>query len=53
VDRLVNNGYDVVAFDNFSTGQEEFIAGVIDNPRYLLVRADLLDLDAIRAAMAG
>jgi UDP-glucose 4-epimerase len=53
VDRLLNNGHDVVAFDNFSTGQAEFIAGVIDNPRYHLVRADLLDLDAIRSAMPG
>jgi len=43
----------VVAFDNFSTGQERFIAGALRHPCYRLVRADLLDLDALRVAMAG
>jgi UDP-glucose 4-epimerase len=53
VDRLLADGHDVVAFDNFSTGQEQFIAGAQQDPRYRLVRADLLDLDALRTAMAG
>jgi UDP-glucose 4-epimerase len=53
VDRLLEDEHEVVALDNFSTGQEEFIAGALQNPRYRLVRADLLDLDALRAAMAG
>ena len=53
VDRLLADGHDVVAFDNFSTGQEEFIAGALQNPRYRLVRADLLDLDALRSAIPG
>ena len=53
VDRLLETGHEVVAFDNFSTGQEEFVAGALRSPRYRLVRADLLDLDALRAAMAG
>jgi UDP-glucose 4-epimerase len=53
VDRLLADGHDVVAFDNFSTGQEEFIAGALQSPRYRLVRGDLLDLDALRSAMPG
>ena len=53
VDRLLADGHDVVAFDNFSTCQEKFIAGSLQNPRYRLVRADLLDLDALRAAIPG
>jgi UDP-glucose 4-epimerase len=53
VDRLLADGHEVVAYDNFSTGQEEFIAGALAHPRYRLVRADLLDLDALRSAMAG
>jgi UDP-glucose 4-epimerase len=53
VDRLLEDEHEVVAFDNFSTGQEEFVAGALQNPRYRLVRADVLDLDALRAAMAG
>jgi UDP-glucose 4-epimerase len=52
-DRLLQNGYEVLAFDNFSTGQEEFIAGALLNPHYQLVRADLFDLDAVRSAMKG
>jgi len=52
-DRLLEAGDEVVAFDNFSTGQEEFIAAARKNPRYRLIRADLLDLDALRTAMAG
>jgi UDP-glucose 4-epimerase len=53
VDRLLADGHEVTGFDNFSTGQEEFIAGALLNPRYRLVRADLLDLNAIRTAIAG
>jgi UDP-glucose 4-epimerase len=53
VDRLLADGHEVVGYDNFSTGQERFIAGALKNPHYRLVRADLLDLDALRAAMAG
>ncbi|HEX3746354.1 MAG TPA: NAD-dependent epimerase/dehydratase family protein [Bryobacteraceae bacterium] len=53
VDRLLADGHQVVGFDNLSTGQEPFIAGAQQNSRYRLVRAELLDLDAVRAAMEG
>jgi UDP-glucose 4-epimerase len=53
VDRLLQDGNEVLGFDNFSTGQQEFVAQALPNPRYQLVRADLLDLDALRAAMSG
>jgi len=53
VDRLLADGHEVAGFDNFSTGQEEFVAGALLNPRYRLVRGDLLDLDAVRASIAG
>jgi len=53
VDRLLADGNEVVGFDNFSTGQEEFTAGALLNPRYRLVRSELLDLEAVKAAMAG
>jgi UDP-glucose 4-epimerase len=53
VDRLLADGHEVVAFDNFSTGQEQFVAGALTHPRYRLVRADLLDLDAVGAAVSG
>jgi UDP-glucose 4-epimerase len=53
VDRLLEDKNEVIALDNFSTGQEEFVASALRNPRYRLVRADLLDLDALRSAMDG
>jgi UDP-glucose 4-epimerase len=53
VDRLLAEGHEVVGFDNFSTGQEQFIEGASRHAHYRLVRADLLDLDALRTAMAG
>lgn len=53
VDRLLQLGHEVAAFDNFSTGQEEFVAQALKDPRYRLVRGDLLDLEAVRTAMSG
>ena len=53
VDRLLADGHEVVGYDNFSTGQEPFVASALTSARYRLVRADLLDLDALGAAMAG
>ena len=53
MDRLLADENEVLALDNFSTGQEEFVASASLNPRYRLVRADLLDLDTLREAMAG
>jgi len=52
-DRLLQDGHEVIGFDNFSTGQEEFVAAASRHPQYRLVRADLLDLEALRAAMEG
>ena len=52
-DRLLQDGHEVIAFDNFSTGQEDFVASAREDPRYRLVRADLLDLDALRGAIGG
>ncbi len=52
-DRLLERGHSVVGYDNFSTGQERFIEGAMQCPAYRLVRADLLDRDALERAMAG
>ncbi len=52
-DRLLALGHDVVAFDNFSTGRMQFLARALENPRFRLHRADLLDLEALASAMAG
>jgi UDP-glucose 4-epimerase len=53
VDRLLSDGHTVVAYDNFSTGQREFVAGALRHPSYTLVEGDTLDLAALTAAMRG
>ena len=51
VDRLLDDGHSVVAWDNFSTGQERFVENARRNPRYQLVRGDNLDQPSLAAAM--
>ena len=53
VDRLLADGHDVVAYDNFSTGQREFVAAALTHPRFGLIEGDTLDLPALTRAMAG
>jgi len=52
-DRLLALGQDVVGFDDFSTGRIEFLEGALRNPRFRMHHADLLDLEALSAAMEG
>lgn len=53
VDRLLTLGHNVVGFDNFSTGQPEFLELASRSPRFLLQRGDLLDCGQLLAAMAN
>ena len=53
VDVLLANGDEVVGFDNFCTGYEEFLGGAGKNQRFRLVRGDLLEAKAVKEAMAG
>jgi len=50
-DRLLSEGISVVGWDNFSTGQEKFIAGALKNSNYRLILGDNLDLAALTVAM--
>jgi UDP-glucose 4-epimerase len=52
-DRLLSDGHDVVGWDNFSTGQAEFIEEARQQKNYQLIRGDNLDLPALTGAMAG
>lgn len=52
-DRLLALGHEVVVYDNFSTGREEFLEDARRSPNVKIVRGDTLDLDGLRAAMAG
>ena len=38
VDRLLAGGHIVTGYENFSTGQEEFIAPALRSPNFTLVR---------------
>lgn len=53
VDRLLADGLEVVAYDNFSTGHRPFLANALAHPRFSLVEGDTLNLDAVSAAMRG
>ena len=53
VDRLLARGDDVVAYDNFSTGNRQFLQDALANPRFALVEGDILDGAAMSAAMRG
>jgi UDP-glucose 4-epimerase len=53
VDRLLAGGKHVVGWDNFSTGQREFLQSALANPKCKLVEGDCLDLPALTRAMAG
>ena len=53
VDRLLADGHDVTAYDNFSTGQRPFLADAARHPRFRLVEGDILDPPRLRSAVAG
>jgi UDP-glucose 4-epimerase len=57
VDRLLQLGHDVVAYDDFSSGQERFLELAQASPRFRLFRGDMLDLNqwilAMRDARTG
>ena len=53
VDRLLADGHTVTGYDNFSTGQEEFIAPALNSSAFNLMRGDVLDLSDLTEAMCG
>lgn len=53
VDRLLEVGHQVTAFDNFSTGQERFLESAGRSSLFTLVRGDTLDVESLASAMSG
>jgi UDP-glucose 4-epimerase len=53
VDRLLTTGQSVVGYDNFSTGQRRFLERASKSSKFHLVEADLLNAEALRAAITG
>ena len=51
VDLLLESGHRVSVFDNFSSGRRDFLSHHGDNIK--IIEGDLLDLDAVKAAMDG
>ncbi len=45
VDRLLSNGNDVIVYDNFSTGFQQFLKNAGKHDNFKLVSGDILDLE--------
>ena len=53
VDRLMADDNRVTVFDNLTSGKREFIEHHMAKRDFKLVQADLLELDKVKAAIAG
>lgn len=53
VDALLMQGYRVTAYDNLSSGRMRWMEHHLSDARFSFVKADLLDLDRLVAALAG
>src|SRR6267378_4080451 len=52
-DHLLDEGHEVVGWDNFSTGQERFVENARRHKSYQLMKGDNLDLEGLKTAMKG
>src|ERR1700742_2730995 len=52
-DRLLAAGFSVTGYDNFTTGQREFVTDALRHREYRLVEGDVLDTACLAGAMAG
>jgi UDP-glucose 4-epimerase len=50
-DKLLNAGHNVVGYDNFNTGLNEFLVNAKQSPNFTLIKGDLLDRDQLTQAM--
>ena len=53
VDKLLNDGNEVVVYDNFSTGQSRFLIEAISTGRCSVIKGDLLDKDLLSQSILG
>ncbi len=53
VDRLLDDGYEVVGLDNFSSGQMKFLENALTSSKFTLVTGDALDENVLDRAMKG
>lgn len=52
-ERLLSTGQSVTGYDNFSTGQREFLTRFAEHKNFRLVEGDNLDIPGLTRAMAG
>jgi UDP-glucose 4-epimerase len=52
-ERLLSDGHIVVGYDNFSTGQDRFLAVARESANFRLVRGDILDSATLTESMQG
>ncbi len=52
-DKLITLGHKVIIYDNFTTGQHEFIKHNLSNPGYEVIEDDVLNRTALSAGMDG
>ena len=50
---LLDQGLHVTAFDNMETGREENLAGLRARRGFTFIKGDVMDLPAVKAALAG
>ncbi len=53
VDRLLNDGHEVVCFDNLSTGQERFLESAKLSERFTFIKGDILNQEKLSRSMEG
>jgi len=53
VDRLLDDGHNVVVFDNMTSGKMEFIAHHLNDPHFRFINGDMLQLEQIQQACNG
>jgi len=53
IDRLMAEGHRVTVYDNFSSGKESFIEQHYGNPRFKLVKGELLEPALVTKSVAG
>lgn len=51
VDRLLADGHQVVAYDNFSTGLRGFLSQAFTHSHFTLIEGDVLDADRLNASL--
>ena len=53
VDYLLKDGNEVIGFDNFSTGQKNFISQSLFHSSFKLIEGDILDIEKLKLSMSG